>query len=254
MAYWSAIGAVAGSALDFFSQGSANTTNIKLGREQMQFQERMSNSAYQRAVSDLRKAGLNPMLAVQQGGASTPSGSLPRVESRTGGRLGERLSNAAMGVAQMKNLGAQTENLAASADKSRAEAAQIREVLPFSGAHISADIGRINASSDELRKRIEDLSSQINLRDWDRKNLRPVEVALQEVRTRSEAASIPRKELAASIAEQLQPVSDSVPGLIKKLNDVGSSLGMWLEDALRGVADAPRRANEWLKSQDRRNK
>lgn len=38
------------------------------------WQEKMSNTSYQRAVQDLQKAGLNPVLAMMNGGASTPSG------------------------------------------------------------------------------------------------------------------------------------------------------------------------------------
>ena len=41
---------------------------------QMAFQERMSNTAYQRQMSDMRKAGINPILAAKMGGASTPTG------------------------------------------------------------------------------------------------------------------------------------------------------------------------------------
>lgn len=57
-------------------QKDTNLMNQAMAREQMAFQERMSNSAHQREMEDLRNAGLNPILSATGGsGASVPSGS-----------------------------------------------------------------------------------------------------------------------------------------------------------------------------------
>lgn len=77
MATASAIGA----GMDFIGGLFSNRASAKAADKQMQFQERMSNTAYQRSMADMKQAGLNPILAYQRGGASSPGGSQPNIRN-----------------------------------------------------------------------------------------------------------------------------------------------------------------------------
>lgn len=86
------------------------------------FQERLSSTAHQRQVADLRKAGLNPILSANKG-ASTPSGSMARPADIAGAT-----ANSAIAATRLKQ---ELRNLRANEDEAyaRAQAAESSSLL-----------------------------------------------------------------------------------------------------------------------------
>jgi len=120
-----------------FNQG--NAFNAAQSAQQMEFQKEMRATQYQTAVEDLKKSGLNPMLAYTQGGAGTPSGAAASAAgSHRSENVAAQAANSAAQGAQYANVLEQNKLLQAQVNKTdnesdniMAQTANTRDLNPY---------------------------------------------------------------------------------------------------------------------------
>jgi len=160
--------AVIGAAASIGGSLLGNSSARKEAKKNRQWQEYMSNTAYQRAMKDMEAAGLNPMLAYMHGGASTPSGSTASQSSFTGD-AGDIISNSKTKSSAVELTQATTAKTKADTAKSiadtelaSAQAAETRERTTTYAPSIQHVLSQASLNSVQYNKVLKEID-QLNL-------------------------------------------------------------------------------------------
>lgn len=124
-----------------------NAFNAEEAQKNRDWQEKMSNTAHQRQIEDLRKAGLNPILSAQYGGASTPAGStasgvMPLIEDEwtpainTGMQAYQAQANVGQTYANINKIEQEVKNLKSTQGLTEEQTRQVSNQILKIGAEI----------------------------------------------------------------------------------------------------------------------
>lgn len=221
------VGALASGLFGFLGQDSANDQSAQSVKDQMAFQERMSNTSYQRGVKDMQAAGLNPMLAFSQGGASTPGGSSMKFDNKWA--AGATSAAQAAGVSNALATVGQTQ---ASTEQMRAQTDQIRSLTFDKSVNAAKNYNELL----NLQYQAGLIGSQ-HLKNEQETANSAVEEALKKLALRlgegTFSADVAKRKWDSELTGLAIPAAKSQAGMYKDLGKAAPEL-KWLIEILRG--------------------
>jgi len=195
--------------------GSALLTSVASAleaRSNRGFQERMSSTAHQREVADLRAAGLNPILSAHGSGASTPSGAQATFDNPVSSAMAYRLNEASLEL-----LKAQADREGASAGLLRTQAADISS---------TAAAGRYNLISLQRDMAAMDMEQK--------KSLLPVLLAKAKEEVALTSSSARAAKARALLDEAAEAGARNLEQLERDLGEMGPAVKL-LFQLLKGI-------------------
>ena len=215
--------ALISGGLSIFGGKKQNKAQIASAREQMAFQERMSNTSHQRQVEDLKKAGINPILSARLGGASVPSGAQPNIRNEY-----EGAATSAKNLIAAKTATAQIDNIKSQTNLNNAQSAVAVERAKTEAA-MQGNLGSQTAFNAERLNTQKHLTEQERIR---------IETAMATMsRTKMDALTAGAQATRAILQEN---IDQSGAGQVLSWMQRANEIGLGVRDAMRLLATTRR--------------